>query len=165
MQPPGTLSAIEMVKEHMAAEDRQDLEATLATFTDQCYYRVPGLGVELQGKEQIRTWYEDLFRAVPDFRNSDERYWQAGDQVFFEASMEGTHLGEWFGWAPTGRRFRSAMLVRIPIAPDGLMEAEIVYQDSADVFTQLGILPRQGSTQERALRTLHRLRTRLPSLR
>ena len=35
------------------------------------------------------------------------------------------------------------------------MEAEIVYQDSADVFMQLGILPRQGSAQERALRALH----------
>ena len=57
------------------------------------------------------------------------------------------------------------MFVRIPIAADGLMEAEIVYQDSADVFMQLGILPRQGAAQERALRALHRLRTRLPSLR
>ena len=136
--------AIEMVKEHMAAEDRQDLDATLATFTEQCYYRVPGLGVELRGKAEIRRWYEDLFRAVPDFRNSEEQYWEAGDQVFFQAFMEGTHLGDWFGWAPTGRTFRSAMLVRIPIAADGLMEAEIVYQDSADVFMQLGILPAPG---------------------
>ena len=165
MKSAGTLSAIEMVKEHMAAEDRQDLDATLATFTEQCYYRVPGLGVELRGKDEIRRWYEDLFRAVPDFRNSEERYWEADGQVFFEAIMEGTHLGDWFGWAPTGRRFRSAMLVRIPIAADGLMEAEIVYQDSADVFMQLGILPRQGSSQERVMRALHRVRTRLPSLR
>jgi steroid delta-isomerase-like uncharacterized protein len=149
----------------MAAEDRQDLDATLATFTEDCYYRVPGLGVELRGKDEIRRWYEDLFTAVPDFRNSEERYWEAGDNVFFEAFMEGTHRGEWFGWAPTGRTFRSAMLVRIPIAPDGLMEAEIVYQDSADVFMQLGILPRQGSSQERVLRALHGLRTRLPHRR
>jgi hypothetical protein len=57
------------------------------------------------------------------------------------------------------------MLVRIPIAADGLMEAEIVYNDSADVFTQLGILPRQGSRQERFLQGLYRLRGRLPRLR
>src|ERR1700752_2133117 len=121
----GTTSStgpLEMVRGHMGAGDSQDLDATLATFTERCYYRVPGLGVELHGKAEIRRWYEDLFRAVPDFRNSEERYWEAGDQVFFEAFMEGTHLGEWFGWAPTGRSFRSAMLVRIPIAADGLME-------------------------------------------
>ena len=57
------------------------------------------------------------------------------------------------------------MLVRIPIAQDGLMEAEVVYNDSADVFMQLGILPRQGSRQERAMQALYRLRRRLPLAR
>ena len=157
-----TKSTLDVVKAHMAAEDRQDLDAALAAFTEDCWYSVPGLGIELRGKAEIRRWYEDLFRAVPDFRNSDERYWEAGDQVFFAAYMEGTHLGTWNGWAPTGRRFRSPMLVRIPIAPDGLMEAEVVYNDSADLFMQLGILPSQGSRQERALQAIHRLRQRLP---
>jgi steroid delta-isomerase-like uncharacterized protein len=160
-----TRSAIDVVKAHMEAEDRQDLDATLATFTEDCYYRVMGLGIELRGKAEIRRWYEDLFAAIPDFRNSEERYWEAEGNVFFEAFMEGTHSGTWHGWAPTGRSFRSAMFVRIPIAADGLIEAEIVYNDAADVFTQLGILPRRGSAQERTMQTLHRLRSRLPKLR
>ena len=158
-------SAIDVVKAHMAAEDRQDIEATMATFTEDCYYRVMGLGLELRGKGEIRRWYEELFAAIPDFRNTEERYWEAEGNVFFETQMEGTHLGTWHGWAPTGRSFRSPMFVRIPIAPDGLMEAEIVYNDSADVFTQLGILPRRGSGQERTLQAVHRLRQRLPFLR
>jgi uncharacterized protein len=158
-------SAIDVAKAHMAAEDRKDVDATVATFTEDCYYRVMGLDVELRGKGEIRRWYEDLFAAIPDFRNSEERYWEAEGNVFFEALMEGTHLGTWHGWAPTGRSFRSPMFVRIPIAPDGLMEAEIVYNDSADVFTQLGILPRRGSVQERTLQAVHRLRQRLPVLR
>ena len=158
-------SALEVVKAHMAAEDRQDLDATVATFTEDCYYRVSGLGLELRGKAEIRRWYEELFAAIPDFRNSNERYWEADGQIFYGADMEGTHLGTWHGWAPTGRTFKSAMLVRIPIASDGLMEAEIVYNDSADVFMQLGILPHQGSAQERVMQTLHRLRMRVPALR
>jgi steroid delta-isomerase-like uncharacterized protein len=158
-----TKSTLEVVQAHMAAEDRQDLDATLDTFTDDCWYAVPGLGIELRGKQEIRRWYEELFAAVPDFRNSDERYWEADDQIFFSGYMEGTHRGTWFGWPPTNRSFRSPMLVRIPIAADGLMEAEIVYNDSADVFMQLGILPRQGSRQERLLQGLYRLRARLPS--
>jgi steroid delta-isomerase-like uncharacterized protein len=157
-----TKSALEVIKAHMEAEDRQDLDATVATFTEDCFYSVPGLGIELRGKDEIRRWYEELFSAIPDFRNSEERYWEAEGQVFFGAYMEGTHLGTWHGWAPTGRSFKSPMLVRIPIAPDGLMEAEIVYNDSADVFMQLGIIPRQGSRQERVLQALHRLRGRLP---
>jgi steroid delta-isomerase-like uncharacterized protein len=156
---------IEVVKAHMAAEDRQDLEATVATFTEDCYYQVPGLGIELRGRDEIRRWYEDTFAAVPDLRNTDERYYESDGNVFFEANIEGTHLGSWAGWAPTGRRFRLPLLVRIPIAADGLMEAEIVHFDNAGLFMQLGILPAQGSAQERVMQALHRLRTRLPSLR
>ena len=63
---------------------------------------------------------------MPDFRNTDERYYESDGNVFFEANIEGTHLGTWAGWAPTGRRFKLPILVRIPIAADGLMEAEIV---------------------------------------
>jgi steroid delta-isomerase-like uncharacterized protein len=156
-----TKSALEIVKAHMEAEDRQDIEATLATFTDDCYYSVPGVGVELRGKGEIRNWYEESFVAVPDFRNANERYYESGSNVFFEASIEGTHLGTWQGWAPTGRRFSVPIMVRIPIASDGLMEAEIVHFDSAGLFMQLGVLPKQGSRQERTMQALHRFRMRL----
>ena len=170
MSSSTTASAIEVVKRHMAAEDRQDVEQAVECFTEDCYYEVPGIGVSLRGKREIKRWYEELFRAVPDFRNTHERYWEVTEReaeqdrttVFFEAGFEGTHRGTWMGWAPTNRSFSSAMLVRIPIAPDGLMEAEIVYQDSADIFMALGILPRLGSRREHALQAVHRLRMRLP---
>ena len=158
-------SAIDVVKAHMAAEDRQDLDATLATFTENCYYRVPGLGLELRGKEEIRRWYTETFAAVPDFRNSEERYYESDGNVFFEANIEGTHLGTWAGWAPTGRRFSVPILVRIPIAADGLMEAEIAYLDNAALFMQLGLLPKQGSRQEHLMQAVHRLRRRVTGLR
>jgi steroid delta-isomerase-like uncharacterized protein len=151
----------DVIEAHMAAEDRQDIEATLATFTDACYYKVPGLGVDLRGKDQIRAWYEDTYTGVPDFRNTDERYYESDGNVFFEANIEGTHLGSWAGWAPTGRRFSLPIMVRIPIAPDGLMEAEIVHFDSANLFMQLGVIPSRGSRQERTMQALHSLRTRM----
>jgi hypothetical protein len=90
---------------------------------------------------------------------------EADGQLFFGACMEGAHRGTWHGWPATGRRFRSPMLVRIPIAADGLMEAEIVFNDSADIFMQLGILPRQGIRQERMMQAFYRVRGRLPRLR
>jgi steroid delta-isomerase-like uncharacterized protein len=160
-----TTSAMEVVEAHMEAEDRQDLEATVATFTDDCYYEVPGLGIHLRGKDEIRRWYEQTFAAVPDFRNANERYYECEGNVFFEADIEGTHLGTWAGWAPTGKRFSTPILVRIPIAADGLIEAEIVHFDNAGLFMQLGILPKQGSAQERVMQALHRMRMRVPGLR
>jgi steroid delta-isomerase-like uncharacterized protein len=164
MSSTNTKSALEVVKAHMEAEDRQDIEATVATFTEDCYYLVPGLGIELRGKDEIRRWYKESFEAVPDFRNTDERYYETDGNVFFEANIEGTHLGTWAGWAPTGRRFKLPLLVRIPIAADGLIEAEIVHFDNAGLFMQLGILPHQGTRQERVMQTVHRLRMRVPGL-
>jgi steroid delta-isomerase-like uncharacterized protein len=160
-----TKSVLEVIKAHMEAEDRRDVEATVATFTDDCYYDVPGLGIHLRGKDEIRRWYEESFAAVPDFRNANERYYECEGNVFFEADIEGTHLGTWAGWAPTGKRFSLPILVRIPIAADGLIEAEIVHFDNAGLFMQLGILPKQGSAQERVMQALHRMRMRVPGLR
>jgi steroid delta-isomerase-like uncharacterized protein len=164
MSSTNTRSAIDVVKAHMAAEDRQDIEGTVATFTEDCYYRVPGLGIELNGKDEIRRWYKESFDAIPDFRNSDERYYESDGNIFFEANIEGTHLGTWAGWAPTGRSFKVPILVRIPIAADGLIEAEIVYFDNAGLLMQLGILPDQGSRQEQVMQAVHRLRMRVPGL-
>jgi steroid delta-isomerase-like uncharacterized protein len=164
MPSSGTRNALEVVKTHMAAEDRQDIEATVATFTENCYYRVPGLGIELRGRNEIRRWYRETFEAVPDFRNGDERYYESEGNIFFEASIEGTHLGTWAGWPPTGRKFKVPILVRIPIADDGLLEAEIVYFDNAGLFMQLGILPKQGSRQERVMQAIQRLRSLVPGL-
>lgn len=164
MSSTNTRSAIDVVKAHMEAEDRQDIEGTVATFTENCYYRVPGLGIELSGKDEIRRWYKESFEAIPDFRNSDERYYESDGNIFFEANIEGTHRGTWAGWAPTGRSFKVPILVRIPIAADGLIEAEIVYFDNAGLLMQLGILPDQGSRQERVMQAVHRLRMRVPGL-
>jgi steroid delta-isomerase-like uncharacterized protein len=149
-------SAFEVVERHMAAEHRQDVEGAVACFTEDCYYEVPGLDMHLKGREQIAENYRQLFAALPDFGSNEEKYWWVEDGpdapfVLYESTMEGTHTGTWEGWAPTGRRFRTWMLVRIPIAPDGLMLAEIVYFDSVDIFTQLGLLPERGSAAERVL--------------
>ena len=93
MSSTNTKSAIEVVKAHMEAEDRQDVEATVATFTEDCYYSVPGLGIELRGKDEIRQWYRESFEAVPDFRNSDEHYYECEGNIFFEANIEGKLAG------------------------------------------------------------------------
>jgi steroid delta-isomerase-like uncharacterized protein len=158
-QPTNGFDRLEIVRQHMEAEDRKDLDAVVACFTDDCYYRVPGLDLHLHGREQIRGWYTELFAAIPDMANECERYWSFQGEtepfVLYQAEMTGTHLGTLQGWHATGRCFRTGMLVRIPIAADGRMLAEEVYFDGAHLFRQLGILPPAGSRRERALRGAH----------
>lgn len=157
-------AVLEVVQRHMDAEDRHDAEASVATFTDDCHYFVAPLRARLEGKAAILGWYRDLFSAVPDLSTSNDRLYQCEDAdgslvVWHQATMEGTHLGTLQGWAPTGRRFAVPMLVRIPIAPDGLMEAEEVYFDTTDMFIQLGVAPPHGGRLQGALQRIHRFRT------
>lgn len=146
--------ALENVRRHMHAEHRHDVDAAVACFTDDCHYEVPARALRLRGKAEIAEWYRGLFAGVPDYKDGDEQYWvcDTGHEPFvlYRATMQGTHTGLWHGWPPTGRSFRVPMLVRIPIAPDGLMLAEEVYFDSGMLSQQLGLMPAPGSVLERA---------------
>jgi ketosteroid isomerase-like protein len=153
-------TVLEIVRAHMRAEHGHDLDGTVATFTEDCHYFVAPLRLHLHGRDAIRDWYEHLFAGIPDYTDYDERFWVFDDDpedrfVLYRATMTGTHLGKWHGWYPTGRRFAVPMLVRIPIAADGLMAGEEIFFDSADLFAQLGILPDRDSLSERAMKRAH----------
>lgn len=151
-----------LVTEHNEAEHRGDIDAAMATFTERCHYFVAPLNLRLEGRAAIREWYEHTFTGVPDYRCTDERYWLYESEqetfVLYSATANGTHLGTWHGWAPTGKRFSVPMIVRVPIAEDGLMLAEEVYFDSASVFQQIGLLPPTGGMAERVMQRLHAAR-------
>jgi steroid delta-isomerase-like uncharacterized protein len=160
---------LSVVTAHNEAEHRQDIDAAMATFTERCHYFVAPLGLRLEGRDAIRDWYEQTFTGIPDYACSDERYWvhESEEETFvlYSATMHGTHLGTWHGWAPTGRRFSAPMLVRVPIAADGLMEAEEVYFDTASVFQQLGLLPPADGVTERLLKRVHAARVAIATRR
>lgn len=52
-----------MVGEHMAAEGRNDVEATLDTMSANPYWEQCTIGVRVEGREGIRAWYT---RVLPD---------------------------------------------------------------------------------------------------
>jgi predicted ester cyclase len=53
-----------------------------------------------QSKARIRAWRQ----AFPDFRTTIENLVAEGDWVAFHLRHQGTHQGEFFGVAPTGKR-------------------------------------------------------------
>src|ERR1700737_3706679 len=103
---------LELAKAHGVAEDRRDVAATVATFTEDCVYTVEAFGIDLKGREQAAQHYSgafsagpDLFRAFsawPDFFNKEVLWFDAGDDIFAKAYVEFTHNIEWNGIAPNG---------------------------------------------------------------
>ncbi|MGC5021422.1 glucose 1-dehydrogenase [Micromonospora sp. DT47] len=132
---------LDLVKDHLRAEDRHDVAAVLATFTDDCIYRIPAYDVDLRGKEEIGQFYSGMFASFPDFANESETYHVSDEAVFVEIVTERTHGGPWRDFEPTGTTFRTTSLAQFPIAPDGLLGGEIVHVNPVDALYKIGALP------------------------
>ena len=129
-----------IVNQHAEAENRHDVEATIATF-HRPRYEVNGAPSD--GEEAVRELLQGFMRGLPDLHIDMAKMRHADDGVIIEGLITGTHDGEWAGIPPTGRR------VEVPVA--GIFEfdedrllCETVYMDMATVLTQIGVLPAIG---------------------
>jgi steroid delta-isomerase-like uncharacterized protein len=130
-----------IVREHVDAENRQDVAATLATF-DHPRYEVNG--EESDGEDAVTDLLEDLLTAFPDFHAEEERLHHADDAVITEGRITGTHAGTFSGIPPTGRRISYPVVAIFEFEEDRLV-CEKVFFDTATVLVQLGVLPDPGS--------------------
>jgi steroid delta-isomerase-like uncharacterized protein len=134
-------TTLELAKAHGAAEDRQDAEATVATFSPNCVYTVDAFGVSLKGREQVTQHYAGAFAAWPDFYNKEVIWYDAGDDVWARAYVELTHNSEWNGIPANGKKVGFWSSAHFPRAKDGLLLGEHVYLNGNDLLHQLGALP------------------------
>jgi len=84
----------------------------------------------------------EAFRAAfPDIALSVEDVIAEGDQVAFRSTMRGTHLGEFAGIAPTGRRV-TVQLVDVIRIEDGAIVEQWGGPDLFDLLQQLRAIVR-----------------------
>ncbi|TLY56997.1 MAG: ester cyclase [Gammaproteobacteria bacterium] len=134
-------TTLELAKAHGAAEDRRDVAATVATFTQDCLYTIEAFGVSLQGREQAAEHYAGAFAAWPDFYNKEVIWYDAGNDVWAKAYVELTHNSEWNGIAATGKKIGFWSAAHFPRARDGLLLGEHVYMNGNELLHKLGALP------------------------
>jgi carboxymethylenebutenolidase len=144
MEPSSDIAAV--FDEHVAAEfAHRDLDATMATMTDDPYVNhVPamtgGVGFEavrdFYGQHFIGKWPEDI-EITPVSRTVGE------DQVVDELVLSFTHDIEMPqllpGVAPTGRPVRLPFCVVVKFH-GGLVAHEHIYWDQASLLVQVGLL-------------------------
>lgn len=140
-------STLELAKAHGAAEDRQDVAATVATFTEDCVYTIEAFGVTLKGHEQAVQHYAGAFAAWPDFYNKEVIWFDAGDDVWAKAYVEFTHNSEWNGIPPNGKKVGFWSVAHFPRAKDGLLLGEHVYMNGNALLHQLGALPSSNALE------------------
>lgn len=140
-------TTLELAKRHLEAEDRQDVQATLDTFTGDCVYTMDAFGLDMRGKREIGAHYEGAFNAIPDFANKTMHWYDAGDDVFLRVLFEGTHSADWNGIPASGNRFSLWAFAHFPSAADGKLAGEHVYLNGNEMLHQMGALP-SGNAME-----------------
>ena len=137
---------LDLVKKHAAAEDVQDIDTTMSTFTENCMYTIPALGLDMHGKKEIRAHYENTFGAFPDFRTAELTWWDRGTDVFLRCRIDQTITDKpWNGFMAPPEKVGTDMsfwtFTRFPAAEDGLLLGEEVWLNGNELLANFGVLP------------------------
>ena len=98
---------------------------------------------EVRGSETIKGEIEYFRNAVPDLTYTVEDQIAEGDKVVTRYTVSGTHQGEFFGVAPTGKRITMSGIM-VDRLEDGKMVEEWPEYDLLGVMQQLGAVPAPG---------------------
>jgi predicted ester cyclase len=88
-----------------------------------------------------REWFGSFRRSFPDMRMELVELVAEGDTVVGRFSCSATHLGEWRGHPPTGRRFEGVDEVYFFKFAGERITAVWGVEDTLDRYRQLGLDP------------------------
>ena len=126
-----------IVYEHAAAENRHDVEATIATFHQPRY---EFNGQPSDGAQAVRELLGGFMTGFPDLHIEPTRIRHLDDGVLVEGTITGTHDGQWAGIPPTGRHVAVPVVGIFEFDDDRLL-CEKVHMDTAMLLSQIGALP------------------------
>ena len=139
-----------VLDDHLAAEfDTMDLDATMATMTDDPYLNHVPVMTGGIGREQVRRFYGEVFIGHWPADTTVQRVSRTvgTGQVVDELVMSFTHdivMGALLpGVPPTGRPVRLAVCV-VAGFRDGKLDHEHIYWDQASLLVQVGLLDPAG---------------------
>jgi predicted ester cyclase len=117
---------------------------------------------DLRAPEEVEEWFGNTFRAVPDFNMEVLDLIADGDRVAVRWHMTGTFSGEakFEGAIATGERLDITGCDVLTVR-DGKIVHNDAYMNGMQLARQLGVLPSEGSGQEKAMIAAVNMRTRL----
>ena len=134
-----------LVQEHIACENRHDLEGVMATFGADARFEDEPWNDRRAGRDAVRTYYTEILRALPDLVIEVRRRHAAAETLTLEVTISGTHRGDWRGLPATGRRVAFPLCAVYEFDARDRLLGERVYYDRAAVLGQLGLFHEPGS--------------------
>jgi steroid delta-isomerase-like uncharacterized protein len=125
-----------ILKQHVVAEVAFDMQATLATLTDDCLFEDMPSGEVFRGHDGVARYYREWWGAFGNVPSGSVRHVPSGDSLIVETHFIGTHKGIYRGVAATGRPIRLPVAIFVSFR-DGLMQGERFYYDRATLLQQI----------------------------
>jgi steroid delta-isomerase-like uncharacterized protein len=146
----GTIPArVRIVEEHVRLENQHDLDGIMGTFGETARYDDEPWEAHYVGRQEVRGFYAQLLRAIPDL-HIDIRQRHAGeDAVILEVVTRGRHLGNWRGLPATGRKIDFPLCGIYTFDKGNGIAGEKIYYDRATVLQQLGVFHEPESLRGR----------------
>ena len=98
-----------------------------------------GTPSSVQGIERSKQFFTGLFKAFPDLRAEIHEQIATNDKVWTYKTMHGTHLGDFFGIAPTGKSI-SYDVIDIVCIRNGKITDHWAVSDQLGLQKQLGMV-------------------------
>jgi len=130
---------VAIVDEHIACENRHDLDAVMATFGREARYDDEPWADHRHGLDGVRSYYTELMRALPDLKIEVTQRHVASDSLIVEVIISGTHLGPWRGLPATGRPIEFPLCGVYTFDAADRLAGERIYYDRGTVLGQLGL--------------------------
>ena len=132
-----------LVQRRIAAWNAHDVDAVGALYAETGVVISPTGGV-LEGRAEIARINRLWFSAFPDVQFRSDDMLVDGDRVVHVAQLSGTHAGEFFGVAATGRHIEVQIVMILTVA-DGLIVEERRIYDFTGFLVQVGVLKAKPS--------------------
>jgi len=120
-----------------AAWNAHDPDAVAAVFAEHAVVREIGNPAVAEGRAAVRARAAALMQAFPDFRLERVDLLIDGDRHADRWIMTGTHRGELYGIAGTGKRVRIEGATFTRLDADGLVVEDFHFTDLAGLLSQL----------------------------
>jgi steroid delta-isomerase-like uncharacterized protein len=125
------------LRRHLEAENRHDLEATLATLHEDCLFVDQPLELRCTGRAGARQHYDMWWSAFGNTVEDGTVHWVGDDLLIGEAFFVGRHVGSFASIPASGAEISLPFVVFATFA-DGLLAGERFVYDLNGLLRQLG---------------------------
>lgn len=156
--PPVDVSSAELLRWVFETINQRDSSVLRQLWTADTVVRFPDR--TCTGADEIAAYFDEAFAGMPDWNMEVVSIAADGGDAFVHWHLEGTHTGPLLGIEPTGKPLAVDGMDHFVIR-DGKVVSNFVIFDQMQYARQIGMMPPDGSSADKAVKSAFNLRTKL----